>query len=508
MFKSKLVKTLKLLNQKELENFGYYLNCPIYNKDGKLIELFNILSAYHPLYDEAKLLNKQLILSKVYPYKECKDSSLRVLMSRLTKVLEEFCMTVSLQKDRKLKERLKLSFLTSRKAELEELQKNIEQHEAQAWTSTNALYHQLGLIELYFSKAATTETVGLRSRDMPSIMNSIDVYCVYLKLRYSVLRLSNSTETTTVVVDEELLKEVRQLIDLLPIDEFPFIHLYEQAYLLLTTHQDSIAHFDNLFALFQKYRSTIAQEEGRQISILLINFFRRRLDKDVGNAANWERLFELYCTVIEGNYLDFKGLPLYFKDIVTVALHLKKIQWTQAFIKRYKDTLSEGVKDCILNTSLAELSFTRKKYASAKGYLSQNDTYPNDVLKMANRVLYIKLNFELKQYTPLRQEIDSLRIYLFRDKKLSDDRRVGLNNFVRFVNRLISVKSLGNLEKLRQTILDKEAVAEKFWLLEKIPIVEQALTKNKRKVKGKQITVSVVEDEDERIRREAAQVNV
>ncbi len=488
MLKSKLIKTLKLLTEKELENFGYYLNCPIYNKDKKLVELLNILAIHHPLYDAEDKLNKNLIFKKIYPDKKRVDSSLRVLMSRLTKLLEEFCTTVILQKDEKLQQRLKLNFLTNRKSELEELQKNIEQHESHAWSGTDALYHQLYLMELYLSKAPIAKNPATKYQSVQSIVNSIDAYCTYLKIRYIVFSLSNGVAATNELVDKNLLQEVTHLTKCLPINEFPFIHLYHQAYLLLTAKEENKDYFDKLFFLFQKYQQIITQQEGLQISMLLIKFCKNKLlaIELLNNSSLLsyeEKLFKLYCIALEKDYLNFKHLPMYFIDIVDLGLSMHKYRWVRNFVKQYATSLTADIRDNLVNLSLTKLHFCQQKYASAQNYLFCNKSYPNDELKLIARILSIKINYELENKTALKQETDALRVYVFRTQKLSISKQKKLNNFIRVVNRLRYVKSLSSLAKAKETIMTPEGITEKTWLLEKIMEVETQLTRKTPKQK-------------------------
>ncbi|HNL08194.1 MAG TPA: hypothetical protein PKH93_11525, partial [Chitinophagales bacterium] len=96
MHKSKLVGIFKSLTYKEIERLDAIVHSPVHLKNEKLVALFDLLKSEYPQFDETKnSLEREQVSALLYPQNNKADTALRVTMSQLTKVIEDFIVNQS-----------------------------------------------------------------------------------------------------------------------------------------------------------------------------------------------------------------------------------------------------------------------------------------------------------------------------------------------------------------------------------------------------------------------------
>ncbi len=82
MRSSKLLNLLKTFSLKEIKSFGIFLASPFYNTNNDLIQFYDYIKQYHPVFSDSKL-SKELIFLHLYPGSPYHDKKIRYLMSDL-----------------------------------------------------------------------------------------------------------------------------------------------------------------------------------------------------------------------------------------------------------------------------------------------------------------------------------------------------------------------------------------------------------------------------------------
>jgi hypothetical protein len=97
MKKSKVIDVLKTFLPDELKRFKEFVYSSFHNRNKNVIKLFDLLKKYHPEFESEKL-EKEKIYKKFFPEKQYNDVVIRILISDLLKLSEEFLSYINFQK--------------------------------------------------------------------------------------------------------------------------------------------------------------------------------------------------------------------------------------------------------------------------------------------------------------------------------------------------------------------------------------------------------------------------
>ncbi|HAE35360.1 MAG TPA: hypothetical protein DCG22_06180, partial [Bacteroidetes bacterium] len=156
------------------------------------------------------------------------------------------------------------------------------------------------------------------------------------------------------------------------------------------------------------------------------------------------------------------------KNIVSVATRVQETDWAEQFAKQYKKHLHEKFRNNAFNYNMAYLLFARKQFGKALTALLQVE-FTDVFYALDSRTLQIKIYFELEETDALMSALEAFKVYLRRNRTISDSVRTIYMNFVRFVNRILSVPPSDSekKQKLHEKILEAGNVADIRWLLQK-----------------------------------------
>src|SRR5437016_2571875 len=89
MIKSKVIDVLKIFTTDELKKFKLFVNSPFHNSNKKVIQLYELIRKYLPELNNEKL-KKENLFKKLYKDKPYNDIVMRILISDLMKLAEDF----------------------------------------------------------------------------------------------------------------------------------------------------------------------------------------------------------------------------------------------------------------------------------------------------------------------------------------------------------------------------------------------------------------------------------
>ena len=207
--------------------------------------------------------------------------------------------------------------------------------------------------------------------------------------------------------------------------------------------------------------------QQREIYTFALNYCIRKIN--LGEAVFYQELFELYQYVLAKNYIFDDGkLPAWdYKNIVTLGLRLKEFAWVEQFLYDYNSRLLDDFKENALNYNLAKLNFAKGNFDKVLDFL-QIVEYQDIFYTLDSKVLLIKTYFELSEWTATDSQLESFRIFLVREKTVSETTRQQFLNFCKFTKKLLLFP---NKKKLQAILVDLEAnteVADKQWLRSKL----------------------------------------
>ena len=178
---------------------------------------------------------------------------------------------------------------------------------------------------------------------------------------------------------------------------------------------------------------------------------------------------QLYQASIEERLVLTDGhiSPWSYKNIVSVATRVQETDWAEQFAKQYKNTCMK-FRNNAFNYNMAYLYLPESNLA--KHLLLCCRLNSQMYFMHWTAALQIKIYFELEETDALMSALEAFKVYLRRNRTISDSVRTIYMNFVRFVNRILSVP-IHLIQKRSRScmrkILEAGNVADIRWLLQK-----------------------------------------
>jgi hypothetical protein len=184
--------------------------------------------------------------------------------------------------------------------------------------------------------------------------------------------------------------------------------------------------------------------------------------------------FELHKTELQKNSYDVKhGRALStvnYHNILQLSLYLKEFEWTQKFIREYTCKVIDYEQENMLNFGYACLNFEMGSYDKVLEYASKIKP-EHFFLKYEIKGIMLRTYYELNQVESVLSLIDTSKHFLYKNRSVSDERKVPFGNFLKFLSELVKIKDEKNsrkIENVKNEILNEKILFKKKWLIEKI----------------------------------------
>jgi hypothetical protein len=195
-----------------------------------------------------------------------------------------------------------------------------------------------------------------------------------------------------------------------------------------------------------------------------------------GNSKYVDELFEVFTIEIERGFYKYSDSSpvtyMKFRNTYLSALSLKKFDWAQEFILKFKNDLIEPDRENILKVALAQLDFEKGNYENVLTMLSELKS-DSVYSKIDMRNLTIMSYYELGYTESVLSAIDSYRHFLSTNKSLTDVFRESHLRFINSLGTFILAKDKPNkskLEELRNFLLTYRNDRRIGWLIDKIDL--------------------------------------
>ncbi len=420
----RIIQYLKSLDIYELNRFKSFILSPYFNKHQGTVEAFEYI--YKHLKKETSITRKGIFAS-IHPDEEYDTQKVSNVLSYLMRLFETF---ISMEKEiPDIAPNLPiLQFLKEKKLDTyleKELQLSLSK-------SPNALeqyrIHQLS--DAYqMERKKRTDPLALKNKD-----NSLDIFFLVEKFR-----LGCDMQTRKNVIEGEYdftlydiliqyISEKKQLLDY-----HPTLHLYYLSYMMIRDENQGL--FFEIKELILQVQGNMKLEYQKDIYAVLQNFTVKQINK--GNRDFLSQLFELYQAILK-NGIIFKNGYLSeweYKNIITAGCRLKKIEWTKHFIESYKEKLEPHARENAYQFNLASFYNTIGNHEETLSVL--RDVQFSDVYYHLNtHVILIKTYYALGEFELLFNLLDTFRIYILRNKKISAYQKKLYKNLIRHTTKL------------------------------------------------------------------------
>lgn len=444
---------------KELE---LYISTPIFNKNRDVLNLLSILKKYYPDYNH-KGLTHNTIANGLSENSNIKK--LRYVMTDLTKLVEQFIAFKNYQENSGLhlikayqKRGLNKFFLQELNKKHAELENSNIRDEIHYKT-----IHELNEVSFQHSQQTDNRNIDTKLQEL---VDNLDYHYLSKKLKYS-SEIINRMNILNVKYDIKLLENLLEYLDKNPLTNKASILVYQ---LVLQTLQEpeKEENYKKLKKKIDTYLESFEKEEQYDLFGYLQNYCIKQI-----NTGKNDYLLELFS-----NYSDMINTKVViknneiaqfdFKNIVTVALRVEKYKWTENFIEKFQHYLSGVHRTNAYTYNKARLDYYQKNYRNCLKQLLTVE-FTDIYYGLDSRSLLLKTYFELEDYESAISLINAFKIYLKRDKKISEYQKTTYLNFLKISNLLIRFK-LGYLkdsEKIFNTLDSTKQVADLTWLRQK-----------------------------------------
>lgn len=464
MQQSKLIQILATLSKKEFKEFQLFVASPFMNKNQNLVEFLEHLSNYQSNFFDEKL-NKEEFFKKHYPKVKFEEQKIRYLQSDLTKLLEDYLAYTEYSKDSFRRKYYQVKSFNSRDLDkyfLQELDSINNLNSKQPFRDSKYYFNQHQISELSYQYTSEKRNRAFDS-SLQQVIDNLEITYLARGFRYY-CEMINRKNILSVEYNLSFFSQMVQYLGNEMFDDVPAIRLYRLIYIALT-EPDNIKNYQTLLQELDEYGHFFNPTEQRGMYVFAQNFCIRRINR--GEEGALKEIFNLYKIMVEkdllyeGNYISQPD----FKNIVTTGLRLEEVDWVSNFIEEFRNKLNPEFSENAYTYSMAWVHFTKKEYDKALRMLLKvefNDVYYH----LDSKSLLMKVYYEMDEYDPFFSLVDAFKIYLRRNKFISDYQRETYHNFILLVNKLMKVKMKKNLMSaaLHKDVMNTKPAADLSWL--------------------------------------------
>lgn len=475
---NKTILAISKLSPKELSWFRDFVHSPYFNTHRNLRKLMDIIGNAAPKFDE-NALDAKRVFKKIFPKENFNPQKLSDLLTYLFRLYEKFLAQLEFDND---ETQQKLALLTAYR----------ERKQDRQFLKTMERIRNNGLLQtpdesrfLNEYRLESESDLYFTSKDSRTADKSIERKTISLDLFYLTSKLRNCCEMINRqnIISEQyeirMLDEVKSFVgnNFQLLENHPAILIYYQI-LLTLQESDREEHYFTLVDLLKNHSVRIRKNELRAMYDYAQNYCIKKINS--GNTRYLDEIFKLYKTLLANELmLDENGhLSQWdYKNIVTVGTRLKQYSWCEKFLNEYQEKLPPGDRENAFAFNLATLYYSQKNFDKALKLL-QAVEFTDVYYSLGARSLLLKIYYEAGEFEPLYSLFDSFKIYLKRNKLVSNYQYTVHMNLVKMTRRLANIRSMQGhsrsetiakeLEKLKKKMEATPEIANLNWLTERV----------------------------------------
>ncbi len=465
---TKLYSVLREFSVYELNRLNKFVNSPYFNKNERLIRLFEQYERVIRKDDESALTKGEAwsisTLSTEY-----NDQKFRKLCSDLLKLIEQFLIQEGFDKNPLHKADYLLQAIHDKR--LESLTRSAIRtahrlSEQYYFRPASYYYYQYEFERaIYSMKDQEIDRSTVVNVDV--ISGHLDTFFIAEKLRYYCYALARKP-----IVDHHydflFLEEIIRQVEENKFDEITPINFYYQIY-LTQKYPEVKNHYLKLKSLIREHLDELPSLEAKEIMDAASNFCIQKINEGIEEYTR--EYFDLYKESLRNELIFVNGVlhPWNFRNLIVSGLRLGEYEWVEDFIMQYQSRLDERYRANSVSFHLANLYFYQKKYSKVLELLREVE-YEDPSYNRNSKTMLIATYYELDEIEPLMSLFSSFSIYLRRTSSIAAKRKEGYHNLIKYLRALIRTTGTDKeaLKKLRAKVESTDLIVNKTWLLEKV----------------------------------------
>ncbi len=475
----KIVKLLERFTKAELKELKDFVYSPFFNKDKNINKLYDYI--YKHLNDElspSMSFSATNAFKQLFPSKSYDKNTITRLLSKLHDLVEQFMIHSETKKDifamnlRLLDQYMKNGNTSLFKSWFKKLKK---QQSKQNYRDEIYYQNNYSLASIYSQYVSIYEDTGSADINLQEINDAFDLYYLYKKmLLFS--NMKNRERSVAHTYNYTFIEPIMAFVEAEGQVDEPSIIIWYKALRLLNEINET--NYNELKVLLDKYNDVLSIKIQRVFYTYLENTSRQVFS----NEQLYKELFELYRIQLDKQIIYTNGyLPLLiFRNIVKVALHLKKWTWLEAFFQENKAKLQpqHKEKEEVYNLCLAMLYFEQEKYEQSLDEINKiiNFRNINIYTQLEERRVRLKNYYELGYYGPFEDLVNSFRRLLTAKKgKIPTIHLQANRDFITIIHQIykssIETKDQDKGIKIAEEMEAIEILPEKAWLMKKLAVL-------------------------------------
>ncbi len=456
MENTKLASLLNSFSATDWRLFKDYVYAPFFNKSEKLQLLFDHIYQYHKRTNSFP--NTKLIWKKIYRTEAYNKRRMEALQTDLNKLAEGFIAYQDFREGNKgLNYKLHL-LRAARKRELDKVfsltQKTIDKQLAKlSWKTPDQLYFEyLLLLEIDYMNMEKSNT----PRNLNGMIEKL-IESFVLNLLYKYCTLFNRKRIINLKLSVESVDPLLTYLNSTDFSHIPPILLYKKLLLsLLEPHKEPL--FRAFVEQMDLLIDTLPEEQLYVLSIFRLNWLSKKIND--GYSEYQQETFNFYLLLLEKDrILTPEGILRLgsFKNIITSALRLGKLDWAEKFIHQYKNKLPEHSQEASYRYNMAAIHFAREEFRAAVELVKEVkfNFLPYNLNKES---LLLKSYYELGAIEDMTRVSNRFDKYIRNNKQISKEIQFQYLNFIKYIKKISKIER-GN--QLKINILEKELQKQK-----------------------------------------------
>ena len=469
---SRLIQYIVCFTPTEKKEFGLFLASPLFNRDGSLLKLYDYILR------DLNSPSKKEAYKSVFGNKSFKEQRINNMMTELVHHVQDFLAHSAFNKNNQLKKELLLHALRKNKSKknFSSVQQEIEAELATKKQGGHSAYYAQYKVAAEADAFMIEQGERKKSNDLQFASDNLDLFYLVEKLRLvcemlnrkNIIETEYETGTADVVI-----KYVEGTID--KYKNHPAVLIYHCIYLTLK-HDTESSYFLELKKLLKEYASCFSPAEARHMYDFAENYCIKKVNS--GNVDYLQQIHSIYEQLLDSSLILNDGIlsESDYKNIIAVSLRIGKHDWTYKFIETYKAYLPLSQQQNAYTYNIASYYYTIKDYKNAVRML--RDVEFTDVFyHLGSKLILLKVYYETEEVESFYSLVDTFKVYLHRNKKISVYQRENYFNLVRFSKNCFNIKVnppaskkmlLLRADKLSKKIKENKKIVSLLWLQERV----------------------------------------
>lgn len=482
MTESSLILLLKKFDKQQLKDFNNFVKSPFFNTNNALIKLYEYIRKLYPEYNPEKL-EKEHVYKKLFGKTEYNDGFIRVLMSNLQSLAEEYLTYIEFRRNPLIKKKYLLdglNYIGARKHAEKVLNEGLKIVDKMTPENPD---DYLGMYYIEFYKKYLYSTQFVVNKNNKPVNNLYDeqkyfIYSFLLRILANHFYHLNQKQVINYEPKLIFLDEIITFLDKNP--EFLEAHILNITYLrVLLLKNNNIEDYYRLKKVFYEVFDKIDKKDAFNTVAIILNYCQKNYNQTDNELFQNEK-FDILKFGVKHNLNTFEKDEGFdgsrFNNIVNTALDFDEIEWAENFIKHYGRELKPDKREYLVAFTKAMVSFSKKEYDEALALLARLQNPADTTEKFNLKTIQLRIYFEKNYIDQAESTVDSFRHIIQNDKVLPETYKEAHKNFYFFYQKLLSLKQKNDktvISDLKEKLNSTTNIVCKKWLKEKIKEAEE-----------------------------------